>query len=96
VSTDDLSNVWEIKNFTVTEYNITNSKSYIERGNFGIGTTNPSASLHVSGSTRIDNVLTLTPQNPLPTGIPTGSFAVSSSTPPKPYFWDGSTWNALY
>jgi len=96
VSTDDLSNVWEIKNFTVTEYNITNSKSYIEKGNFGIGTTNPSASLHVSGSTRIDNVLTLTPQNPLPTGIPTGSFAVSSSTPPKPYFWDGSTWNALY
>jgi sugar lactone lactonase YvrE len=96
VATDDLSNVWEIKNFTVTEYNITNSKSYIERGNFGIGTTNPSASLHVSGSTRIDNVLTLTPQNPLPTGVPTGSFAVSSSIPPKPYFWDGSTWNALY
>jgi hypothetical protein len=96
VSTDDLSNVWEIKNFTVTEYNITNSKSYIEKGNFGIGTTNPSASLHVSGSTRIDNVLTLTPQNPLPTRVPTGSFAVSSSIPPKPFFWDGSAWNALY
>ena len=42
------------------------------------------------------NVLTLTPTHPLPTNILTGSFAVSSSTPPKPYFWDGTNWNALY
>lgn len=41
-------------------------------------------------------ILTLTPQSPLPSGVPTGTFAVSSSTPPKPYFWDGSNWNALY
>jgi hypothetical protein len=26
----------------------------------------------------------------------TGSFAVSASIPPKPYFWDGTDWNALY
>ena len=42
-------------------------------------------------------VLTLTPTHPLrTTNVPTGSFAVSSSVPPKPYFWDGTTWNALY
>ena len=40
--------------------------------------------------------LTLIPINPLPSGAATGSFAVSASTPPKPYFWDGSNWNALY
>jgi hypothetical protein len=52
--------------------------------------------LRVSGSATISNVLTLTPQDPLPSGVPTGSFAVSSSAPPKPYFYDGTTWNALY
>lgn len=46
----------------------------------------------VSGS----SVLTLTPQNPLPLGVPTGSFAVSASSPPVPYFYDGTNWNALY
>jgi len=44
-----------------------------------------------------DKVFTLTPTSPLPTtGVLTGSFAVSSSSPPKPYFWDGSAWNALF
>lgn len=42
------------------------------------------------------DILTLIPCNPLPTNPLTGSFAVSSSIPPKPYFWDGTTWNALY
>ena len=50
----------------------------------------------ITGSLSISNILTLTPQNPLPSNAPTGSFAVSSSVPPKPYFWDGTTWNALY
>lgn len=49
-----------------------------------------------TGSVTISNVLTLTPQSPLPSGVATGSFAVSSSVPPKPYFYDGTTWNALY
>ena len=55
-----------------------------------------SSSLDISGSATISNVLTLAPQDPLPSGIPTGSFAVSASVPPVPYFWDGSNWNALY
>jgi len=41
-------------------------------------------------------LITLTPSNPLPTNPLTGSFAVSSSIPPKPYFWNGTTWTALY
>jgi len=62
-------------------------------GNVGIGTSTPASSLHISGASA---VLTLSPQDPLPSGVPTGSFAVSSSAPPKPYFYDGTTWNALY
>ena len=77
-------------------------------GNVGIGTTTPSYKLDVlgsgnftnnltvTGSATISNILTLIPQDPLPTGSPTGSFAVSSSVPPKPYFYDGTSWNALY
>lgn len=53
-------------------------------------------SFKVSGSATISSVLTLQPQHPLPSGVPTGSFAVSSSAPPIPYFWNGSSWNALF
>jgi len=56
--------------------------------------TTISGSLNVTG---LSAIFTLQPQDPLPTvGIPTGSFAVSSSIPAKPFFWDGSVWNALY
>ena len=54
--------------------------------------TTLNGSLTVSGS----EVLTLTPTHPLPSSPSTGSFAVSGSTPPIPYFYDGSSWNALY
>lgn len=57
---------------------------------------NPNSKHTFTGSVNISNILTLDPQHPLPSNIPTGSFAVSSSNPPKPYFWDGSNWNALY
>lgn len=51
----------------------------------------------VTGSINITNVLRLTAQNPLPaaSSVP-NSFAVSASTPTKPYYSDGTSWNALY
>ena len=55
-----------------------------------------SGSFTITGSLTISNILALTPQTPLPSGVATGSFAVSSSVPPKPYFWDGTAWNALF
>lgn len=54
------------------------------------------ATLAVSGSIKCLDILTIQPSDPLPANVATGSFAVSASTPPKPYFWDGSNWTALY
>ena len=55
------------------------------------------ALLEVSSSVYIQNVLKLAPQNPLPTSAIAGMFAVSASGAVyKPYFYDGSVWNALY
>lgn len=73
----------------------TSGDTYIS-GSLGIGTTSPQAKLHVSGTAQFDDILSVTPQDPLPSGVPTGSFAVSSSAPPKPYFYDGTNWNSLY
>lgn len=51
----------------------------------------------VTGSVSITNVLKLAAQNPLPDAstLP-NSFAVSASSPTKPYYSDGTSWNALY
>ena len=50
-----------------------------------------------SGSITINNILQITPQHPLPAAASyPNSFAVSSSTPPVPYFSDGTSWTALY
>jgi hypothetical protein len=71
--------------------------NYETTGRWDIGVGNVTQATVTTSSVTINSVLTLTPRNPLPTsGVPTGSFAVSSSTPPKPYFWDGASWNALY
>lgn len=44
-----------------------------------------------------NDVLTLTPQDPLPAAASNPySFAVSGSSPAKPYFSDGANWNPLY
>lgn len=49
-----------------------------------------------TGSISAVDFILINQSNPLPTSLPIGAFAVSSSTPPKPYFWDGTDWNALY
>lgn len=77
-------------------------------GRIGINQPNPQSSFDVSGSGRftngltvtgsieISNILTIRPQNPLPSGIPTGSIAVSGSgVDCKPYFWNGSSWTSM-
>ena len=55
------------------------------------------SSTQITGSVSVSNVLSLAPQSPLPAAsdIPY-SFAVSASSPIKPYFSDGTNWNALY
>jgi hypothetical protein len=57
------------------------------------GKTEASASLHISA------FMNIAPSNPLPAGalVTAGTFAVSASGAVyKPYFYDGSAWNALY
>ena len=84
-----LLQTWEFAGVERSVVNIT--------GSIGVGITTPSASIHISSSLGLPPMLALTPHHPLPTtGVPTGSFMVSSSVPPKPFFWDGSLWNALY
>jgi hypothetical protein len=84
-----LLQTWEFGSVQRSVVNIT--------GSIGVGITTPSASIHISSSLGLAPILAITPHHPLPTtNIPTGSFMVSASTPPKPFFWDGSSWNALY
>jgi len=65
-------------------------------GRIGINVVNPQYEFDVSGSTQISDVLILPPQDPLPSGKPTGSLAVSGSGADcKIYFFNGS-WNALF
>jgi len=65
-------------------------------GSIGVGITTPSASVHISASLGLAPILAITPHHPLPTtNIPTGSFMVSASAPPRPFMWDGSSWYAL-
>lgn len=47
------------------------------------------------GTVTINDLLSIPGQDPLPTPSSAGVFAVSSSSPPRPYFWDGSSWLAL-
>lgn len=66
------------------------------RGLYVQGPQQITGSLSISGSATFNNIITLTPRHPLPSGMATGSFMVSASVPPKPYFYDGTTWFALY
>jgi hypothetical protein len=55
-------------------------------------------SLDITGSVTIRDMLTITSQSVLPTiGVPSGSIMTSGSGADfKPYFWNGSTWTALF
>ena len=53
--------------------------------------------LEVSSSVYIATLLRIASTNPLPPTPEAGTFAVSASGAVlKPYFYDGSAWNALY
>jgi hypothetical protein len=53
--------------------------------------------LEVSSSAHLLSFLQILPTNPLPATPAAGTFAVSGSGAVyKPYFYDGSAWNALY
>jgi hypothetical protein len=65
----------------------------------GYGNTfiNLTQNTEVTGYLSATDVLTLPPQSPLPSGKPTGSFAVSGSGANcKPYFYNGTSWTALF
>jgi hypothetical protein len=50
----------------------------------------------ITGSVQISSILTLAAQDLLPSGVATGSIAVSGSgIDCKPYFWNGSTWTSM-
>ena len=50
----------------------------------------------VTGSVSITSVLTLAPNDPLPTSQPTGSISVSGSGADcKPYFYNGTDWTSM-
>jgi hypothetical protein len=84
-----LLQTWEFGSTTRSVVNIT--------GSIGVGITTPSASIHISSSLGLAPMLTITPHHPLPTtNVPTGTFMVSASVPPRPFMWDGTSWNALY
>ncbi len=66
-------------------------------GKVGLNQPTPLYDLDISGSVRATCVLGLTPMDPLPAAASfSGFFAVSASTPIKPYFSDGTSWNPLY
>jgi hypothetical protein len=77
------------------ELQVTNTG--VKIGNMPTDTHPMTGSLNISGSVNISNVLQLSPLNPLPAAASfPNSFAVSASAPNKPYFSDGTNWNALY
>lgn len=83
-----------------------NEVSGVEDGFFAIGggtsTSNRKNALVISSSAdhtvhKFEDVIQLNQIHPLPTNVPTGSMATSGSAGSvKPFFWDGTNWNALY
>ena len=81
--------------------NVANTDILISGSLVVTGSTAITGSFNVVGgitgsSANLTNVLTLIPNNPLPSNQPTGSISVSGSGANcKPYFWNGATWTLL-
>lgn len=83
-----------------------NEVTGVEDGFFAIGggtsTSNRKNALVISSSAdhtvhKFEDVIQLNQIHPLPNNVPTGSIATSGSAGSvKPFFWDGTNWNALY
>lgn len=96
VKVDNGYEIDELHNVRINTGSLSSGDLLTYSGSVWANTKQLSGSYELTGSIAITNVLTLKGQHPLPSGLEAGAFAVSSSTPPKPYFWDGSVWNALY
>jgi hypothetical protein len=94
VENNNATSLLTILNDGTSAFN-TNHLYVSSSGRIGIGTTTPQSQLHITGANAL---FTLSPLHPLPTSsVPSASFATSGSGANlKPYFWNGSSWNALY
>jgi hypothetical protein len=92
-STQHVQGQYNISSSAVSAFIIGNGISEGSRSNLVFAS---GSEFQVTGSISITNVLTLTPNNPLPSGQPTGSISVSGSgVDCKPYFYNGTTWTSL-
>ena len=88
-------------NLNEIAFNTVDGKAYFKQNN-GISsikefiTTSHTGSFKISGSLTVNDVITLSPQNPLPLGQPTGSLAVSGSGASCQIYFFNGTWNALF
>jgi len=80
----------------VGQFNVSNTSDVFTVGGGANNASRKNVLSVTTSSVTINNILTLTPQASLPTGVPAGTFIVFNSTPPKPYFYDGVNWNPLY
>lgn len=62
----------------------------------GIGTATPAYTLDVSGSTRLNDILILTPRTTTPTPVEGMIIASGSTGASILYYYNGTTWNALF
>ena len=62
----------------------------------GIGTSTPQYTLDVSGSARINDILILQPRTTTPTPIEGMVIASGSAGASILYYYNGSSWNALF
>jgi hypothetical protein len=94
----DQFGLYDVGDIPIALYDNTDQSYKYGDGNYTISGSKHIFSYYpISASAGVaTSLLTLTPTHPLPVAPQTGTFMVSASSPPKPYFWDGSVWNPLY